>query len=497
MNLSKNQIKFNWAIFFTAIYLFVGFSGNAQTGGAVYEKGPAMKRAKLYPTSVLLNNGKIMSFGGREYNFVSGAYAELYDPVAKSFTEMPMNFPHDGFATVKLTDGRYFLIGGSHDLGVAPGYSSTEMYNPATNTFDTKASMTKARMQLGAAQLKNGKVLIAGAWYNPSGAQTGEIYDTSANTFDATGNLNQSRANPIVIATNDGGAVVVGGWPTYGGSIYTNVEYYRANTNDYVVQSTQIIPSDSGWLLSPIYSRPITDSRMNDGRYLLLASRSNPASEFALLVFNPETKLFSKFATNKPLKDAFTDGGFFDLVLDNTHNLAYIMGVDSGYIPQRLCLLTVNLANGNVYHPGSTYIMPDGEYLYPTFTYLPAQDQILVQGVNGSNNSYFTGTDKTYLLTPKYALDVKQSVGTSAMQASVYPNPASDVLNIDIKLQNPQNIEISLVDLQGKMVAGKCAFVNSNHVQMPINVGHLPSGFYQLRIITSESIIHKTIVITR
>lgn len=51
----------------------------AQTGGATFVAGPTMMRGKVFPTTSLLNDGRVMSFSGRETNFISCAWADLYD----------------------------------------------------------------------------------------------------------------------------------------------------------------------------------------------------------------------------------------------------------------------------------------------------------------------------------------------------------------------------------------------------------------------------------
>lgn len=473
----------------------LGIGADAQSGGATYVAGPTMKRAKIYPTSTVLPNGKVISFGGREYNFVSCSYADMYDPVANSFTEAPMNYPHDAFATVKLTDGRFFILGGGADLGIAPGYSSTEMYNPVTNTFSPRASMTMGRMQLAGAQLTNGKVLIVGGWYNNSGATYGEVYDTAANTFTATDELNEPRAYPIVMPATDGGAIIAGGWPSYGGSIIKTVEYYNPTTNKFSEISSELIPADEGWLLNPIYTRPVLDSRMANGNYLLLASRAKPLPEYALIMFNPTTKAFSKLNTTVPLKDALTDGGFFDLTLNKTGNFAYIMGVDSGYNPQRLSLVAVDLSNGKVYHPTTTFALPSQEYFYAAMTFMPSNGKILVQGINSSNASYFYGTNKTYLLTPEIVPGAVETVKKPASLIRCYPNPANNQLNIEITLGEPSEVNVRLVDMVGKEII--CDLRQERSVGKVIrnyDTGNLPKGFYKLLVQTNNQSYSQTIV---
>lgn len=52
-----------------ASYMATTSDAVAQTGGAIFTPGPTMMKAKIFPTSTLLDNGNVISFSGREYNF--------------------------------------------------------------------------------------------------------------------------------------------------------------------------------------------------------------------------------------------------------------------------------------------------------------------------------------------------------------------------------------------------------------------------------------------
>lgn len=477
---------------------FVGSVGllSAQTGGAIYQKGSDMARAKIYPMAAVLDNGKVMGFGGREYNFVSCSYADVYDPVANTFTEVPMNFPHDAAAIVKLSNGSFFLIGGSADLGVAPGYSSTEIYDQTTGGFDTKASMTMARMQVGAVQLANGDVLAVGGWYNPAGASSAEVYSLAANTFTATtGSLNVPRAHPLVLPTQDGGAVIAGGWPTYGGPTHTSFEYYNPSSQSFSLVANQLIPADSGWMLNPIYTRAMKDNQMSNGKYLLLAYRQLGSLEYALIEFDPVSKTFAKVNTQTALLDSYTDAGFTDLILDEAQNIVYLMGSKANADPQQLCLVTVNLSTGQVYHPGSTFTLPADEYFYPAMTFIPSNGKILVQGINASNASYFYGTNKTYILTPQtVGIQDGDILGNSL---KVYPNPAAGSFQVELKLATPSDISLRLIDKMGRVVGSKSERANQEGVFLTeMDLSTIPTGVYSLEVQKGERLYHQNIVIS-
>lgn len=450
---------------------------NAQTGGATFKVGSPMKRGKIYPMASALSNGKIISFGGRETGFVSCAFADVYDIAADTFSEIEMNYTHDMGTVCKLSNGNYFIAGGGQNLGV-PAYNTTEMYDVATNSFTAKASMQSSRMMSASVQLKSGKVLIAGAWYSNSAAAYGELYDPITNGFSATGGLKQARAQAILLPTADGGAVLAGGWSVYGGTVYTSSEYYDITNNEFTSLNSQLIPTDSGWMLNAIYTRPIDDSRMSNGNYILLAYRSNPDLEFALLEFNPSTKLFSKLITSQPISDSLTNGGFFDLVLNRAENKVYLLGVKASTNPGEICLLTVNLSSGKVNFPQTSFTLPSQEYPNPCMTYLNANGKILLQGISSAPDN-FHATNKTYLLTPQIYAGI-DNVSYSNSDLPFYPNPASNFVYIKTNKIEIGEAVIHIYNMLGELIKTENLSDNIHS----IDVSQLESGMYTIELIS-------------
>lgn len=457
-------------------FLLTSFNSNAQTGGAIYQAGPLMMRAKIQPVASELSNGKIISFGGRENGFVSCAYADIYDPVTNSFSEDPMNFTHDFAAVAKLSNGNYFIAGGGQNSGV-PAYATTEIYDTTTNTFNVTASMITARMMSAAVELTNGKVLIAGAWYNSTAASFGEVYDPITDAFTATGALNQPRVQEVLLPTADGGAVMAGGCPSYGGATYTSTEYYNPTTNTFDNLNSELIPADAGWLLISSSTKPIDDSRMSNGNYILLAHRSAPTLEFALIEFNPTTKLFSKLVTSAPLSDSLTDGGFYNLVLNRSSNIAYVLGVKANITPIQACLVGVYLTTGQTHYPSTSYTLQTQEYLNPAMTYISSIGKILLQGIStGPDN--FSATNKTYLLTPDFQVGISEVTNNSKAVVTYYPNPSSDLITVKIENINSTNFNLTIYNIMGKIV--KSEKINTNQKQ--INITDLSNGIYTVEI---------------
>ena len=477
-----------------SLLLIASFFSQAQSGGAIYETGPLLSRTKIYPVASTLSNGKIISFGGRETGFVSSSYADIYDPSNNTFSEIAMNYTHDMGAVAKLADGRFFIIGGGQNLGV-PAYATTEIYDPVSNVFIPRASMWASRMMVGAVQLAGGDVLVAGAWYNNSAASYGELYDVETDVFTATSGLISPRAQPILFPTSDGGAVIAGGWPSYGGLTYTSTEYYDPTTNNFSVLNSELIPDDAGWLINSMYTRTFDDAKMNNGKYLMLASRSLPIPEFALIEFDPSTKLFTKITTSVPLLAAITDGGFFDIVQNKADNFVYLLGYKASTDPWQICLVSIDLSTGQVYYPLTSHTLAAEEYLNPAMTYIPSSGKIMLQGVSSYPDN-FNATNKTFLLTPQLQVGILENSTSPLGNVTFYPNPSSDLLTLKFESLNTSNVVLNIYNMVGEEV-----FVQniSNKTETTtLDISKLATGIYFLHLSSDNQILYdRKIVVAR
>ena len=69
-------------------------------------------------------------------------------------------------------------------------------------------------------------------------------------------------------------------------------------------------------------------------------------------------------------------------------------------------------------------------------------------------------------------------------QMSIYPNPASDYLNIDADLSSMKTLELTLYDFSGRVV--KSASFNNSIVNESLYVGDLAKGAYMMEIKAGE-----------
>ena len=155
-----------------------------------------MNVARYGASAILLPSGKVLIAGG--YNQIDGwlSSTELYDPSNGSFAAAndtaSMNTPRVYATATLLASGKVLIAGG---FGASGPEASTEIYDPATNSFASETAVMKtARYDASATLLTSGKVLIAGGEGANSYLASTEIYDASNNSFASnTPSMNVAR----------------------------------------------------------------------------------------------------------------------------------------------------------------------------------------------------------------------------------------------------------------------------------------------------------------
>ncbi len=130
---------------------------------------------RLFHTATLLPNGKVLVAGGAviadEYSCFAGTdSAELYDSASGTFASTAtMTNRRYAQTSTPLQDGAVLITGGysfdSSDCDnpeTSPALASAETYEPSNGSFAPTGSMAEVRRGHSATLLTNGKVLIAG-----------------------------------------------------------------------------------------------------------------------------------------------------------------------------------------------------------------------------------------------------------------------------------------------------------------------------------------------
>ena len=164
-------------------------------------------------SATLLGSGKVLIAGGSHsadgFNYSAVAPAELYDPVAGTFSSTGSFNTARSVPAILLQNGQVFFAGG---IDVNTGYiASAELYDPTAGTFSfTTGSLNTARNFYGASILQNGKVLITGGDSNAS-TTSAELYDPTSQTFSYTGTPNVGAGGQSATLLPDGQVLLVGG----------------------------------------------------------------------------------------------------------------------------------------------------------------------------------------------------------------------------------------------------------------------------------------------
>ncbi|MGH7839496.1 MAG: Kelch repeat-containing protein, partial [Candidatus Binataceae bacterium] len=192
--------------------------------------GPPMIYEDTDQTAIVIpsgpNQGKILFAGG----FDDSRSTELYDPATNAFAPGPaMNMDRrDHTATVITTGpntGKILLVGGWRWLDKSAAMvplASTELYDPATNTFAAPAdtpTLTVARAAHSATAVPSGpnagKILISGGQADDRiTLSSTELYDPASNSFTLGPPMRSARTRHIAMVIGSGpqaGKILIAG----------------------------------------------------------------------------------------------------------------------------------------------------------------------------------------------------------------------------------------------------------------------------------------------
>jgi extracellular elastinolytic metalloproteinase len=85
---------------------------------------------------------------------------------------------------------------------------------------------------------------------------------------------------------------------------------------------------------------------------------------------------------------------------------------------------------------------------------------------------------------------------TEGSRLRVFPNPASDFLNINILVNNPtKDADVSIVSVDGRVMwQQKTAFSGAKELLLPVNMASFASGIYFVKVRTDEKILVEKVV---
>ncbi len=227
--------------------------------------------ARRSPTATLLGNGKVLLVGGGDAIATVTAplaSAELFDPATGLFTLVgSMATPRFGHGATLLADGKVLVSGGSDGTGTSQPTLSAELFDPSTNSFTEVGPSNFPHIAQGPARLRDGRVLMAGSFYNPTGSIFGGGIITDETEIFAPGG-SFSVATPMVKPRIDiGGQLLLDGTVLVAGGVATNIG--PSNLTIFHSSSEVFDPVTNQWKLSGIMSSgrdEFSGVTLDDGR---------------------------------------------------------------------------------------------------------------------------------------------------------------------------------------------------------------------------------------
>jgi hypothetical protein len=196
-----------------------------------------------------------------------------------------MGTPRYAAAAAPLPDGRVLVAGGFYDDAGGDHYlASAEVFNPSTNTFSSAGigTMDTARRGAVAAPLPDGRVLIAGGSYDDGTEQplaSAEVFNPATGAFTPVADMSVARVRAAAAPLPDGRVLVAGG--NDGSTRLASAEVFSPTNGTFTPVG------DLGTDRARAAAAPLPDGRV------LVVGGTRDAPLQTAEVFNPATNAFS------------------------------------------------------------------------------------------------------------------------------------------------------------------------------------------------------------
>ncbi len=347
--------------------------------------------ARAFHSATLLSSGMVLIAGGQDSQGSTLASAELYDPATGTFTAVPtsMNSPRQFNTATLLSGGEVLLAGGESCIVPTSGggctpqvLSSSELYNPSTETFTSVGNMTSAREFHSATLLANGEVLIAGgvpcpqstagSSCSPPVLSSAELFNPTDQTFAPTGAMTTPRELHTATALADGSVLVAGGANSSGA--LASAETYNPSSGTFTASANglnQARDSATAVALSP-------------GEVFIMGGENSSGTALASAeLYQPTLSTFSIFRTMVSIRYAHTSTRL-------ANNEVLLAGGANG---------VVSLASAELFNPSTATFGPTNGPMTTTRAFhaasLLTSGQVLITGGVAADGSAL-GTAELY-----------------------------------------------------------------------------------------------------
>jgi N-acetylneuraminic acid mutarotase len=219
---------------------------NSRTFSNVWVVRSPMPTGRLGLALSGAKNGRIYAAGGwgvTESDRVFSHHTfEEYDPATDSWaTRAPMPTSRYRLGLAGASNGKVYAVGGTgQDAGGSwiPALSTLEEYDLTTGRWTTKAPMPTAREGFGFAAAGNGKLYAVGGTDSRGVLPTVEEYDPATNTWKTKAPMPTKRTKLVLVAAANGKLYALGGASIV--ARHATVEEYDPGTNVWTTKAPML-----------------------------------------------------------------------------------------------------------------------------------------------------------------------------------------------------------------------------------------------------------------
>ena len=356
---------------FLPVAILSAAGGDVPVRKMAVERLPDLNTPRSSHTMVLSPDGGPVVFGGHTTGFVPTQTAEYFE--GGTWHEIEMLYCHDSGFFVPLRDGRVLLGGGSAEpFGIGQSWG-TELYDPASHTFQAMPTLDRKRALANAVELEDGSVVVSGNWYADDAI---EIIRPGGQ-FEYAGEVSEHRVRPYIIPTGPSDALVFGSFGVRNDTLHIRVDRLRGGPVDVplLAEWRPVLVGDG----FDARSGRIGDTTAGDYSYLVLGKRKD--GKYALILMNGEEFSLLPLAADIPV-EGMEEGrvDYYGPVLaDRNARQAWVVGLEEP-LTGRVCLLRIGygeaLDGGKApvtlfytdplvenYNLGGLILLPDGTFL--------------------------------------------------------------------------------------------------------------------------------------
>jgi hypothetical protein len=453
------------------------------------------------------------------------------------YTFIPGTQPAFDLSATSITTNKYVSVGNTTIAGVIKNIGTTTITSMTMNyKIDSGAPVTAILSGLNISSLSSYNFTHTVPWNATIGAHTVEVYATNLNGSNIDANTANDKTTktinvlsevvqriplfevytsstcPPCKAGNENFHTIVDTKPATDfvsvkfqqdfpgtGDPYATTETVNRRSSYYGITSIPRMEIDGGWdgnansFTTALYDA----ARALPAQYKLTGTYAQVGPSFTAKVkFSP---LFN--ATGAKVYVAILEKSTIKNIKSNGETIFY--QVAKKMLPSELGTTLPNVAVGNWDSLTMNYTFNGNYRLATDGTAANHINMAIEHAVEDFKNLYVVawiqGTDKQVYqaanLTSLYPLGTTDFTAT-IKNVSVYPNPTSDEINIELNMKESDEILTSLVDMNGNMIETKSVKTTLGTNKITFNVSKLAQGIYNVLIFDSKnnSSVHKITV---